>query len=448
MKSALRRLLSMHVVVVVLVVLLILSAANTVLLWQGTTSNNAGVVNYDFVVSQDGGNIRLKNMQTGYITSQTQSASETINSALSQGKSVYLNSGTYTLDSDILVTNKINAKIVSDGAIIDGKGHKIIVQGDDYTLSQYTTISGLTLINCTIRVENSFTTTIQNLIFENTSCGIEFANTNSWSEYNKIDNCQFINFTEGIAFRTPVGNATGSYSSSQIDRCTFNLQDSSVGIKVEQQAELSDSQIQNVRFWGGENGKSNQTALLDDGSMFQTMLFGVVFESFADEPIYMYAIDLGINCNPAPILDSGVSFLGNWTAKVHNPYGIWISGGETVFKSDTLNVPIGKSNQFGENISIQYRPLTLSSLKPKITVSGSLSSSETVTVRIRAEYIDNTITILTKTFTATGSVWLSDDEVMQLFPSQSILWTIWVDAKTSSAATSASVQVTGYGIAG
>lgn len=449
MKFALKRLVSMRLVVVVLVALLALSAFNTYLIWQGTNSSNASAVDYDFVVSQDGSNYRLKNMQTGYITSQSASASEAINSALTQGKSVYLNSGTYTLDSDILVSNKVNAKIESDGATIIGNGKKIIIHGDDHTTSRYVTISGFTIINATIRVENSFATTISNTIFENTTTAIEFANTNTWSEYNKIENCQFINFTEGIAFRTPVGNATGSYSSSQIDRCSFNLADFSVGIKVERLAEFSDSQIQDVRFWGGEEGRANQTGLVVDGSMYQTLLFGVVFESFTDDPIYMFAIDLGVNCNPAPILDGGVSFLGNWTAKVHNPFGVWISGVGSVFKSEDVNIPVGLNGQFGENKSIQFRPLKMFSFKPKIEVAGSFTNNETVTVRVRVEYLDNVISsAVMRTFTSSGSVWLSDDEIMQLFPSQSIIWTVWVDAKSSSISTDAVVKVSGYGTAG
>jgi hypothetical protein len=51
----------------------------------------------------------------------------------------------------------------------------------------------------TIRVENSFATTITDTKFVNCSTAIEFANTDTWSEYNKIENCQFINATEGIA---------------------------------------------------------------------------------------------------------------------------------------------------------------------------------------------------------------------------------------------------------
>ncbi len=164
-------------------------------------------------------------MLTGYSITISEGASSAINMGLAQGNSVYLNPGTYTLNQDILVLNKIDAKIAGDGATIIGNGHKIIISGDNYTSSQYSTISGLTIINGTIRIENSFGTTISNMILENTSVGIELANTNTWSENTKIEDCHFINATEGIAFRTPVGNATGSYDSSEIDRCFFNIRD-------------------------------------------------------------------------------------------------------------------------------------------------------------------------------------------------------------------------------
>jgi hypothetical protein len=450
MKAALKKMFSKRAIVIVLAALLVLSALNTYLILEGTRSSmSTNIVNYDYVLSQDGDNYKLKNMLTGYVADEPQSASAAINSAMTQGKSVYLNAGTYVLTDDVVVSNKLNAKIVSDGATIIGNGHKMIVYGDDYATSQRALISGLTLINATIRVENSFATTISNTLFENTTTGIEFANTNTWTEYNKVENCQFINATQGITFRTPVGNGTGSYSSSEIDRCSFNLQDFSVGITVEPLAEFSDSQLQDVRFWLGEDGSTNQTGIFVDGSMSQTLLFGVVFESFTPDPVYVFGIDLGATCDPAPILDGGVSFLGNWTARVHNPYSIWVSGVGSVFDRENVNVPVGTNNQYGENVSIQVRPLKIFTFKPQITVQGSFRSDETVTVRIRIEYIDNVISSpVIRTFSASGSVWLTDDEMMQLFPSQSIIWAIIVDAKTSSSSTNTAVKISGYGTAG
>ncbi len=451
MKDSLKKVLSKRGIVIALVALLILSAFNTYLIFEGTRSSmSTSPVAYDYALSIDGGNYKLKNMLTGYVSEQRESASTALNAAFSAGKSVYLNAGIYTLIDDIYITNKINAKLVGNNdATINGNGHKIIIYGDDYTSSKYALISGLTIINATVHVENSFETTIQDTLFENTSIGIEFLNSNTWSEYNKIEDCQFINATEGIAFRTPIGSGTGSYASSTIERCSFNIQDNSVGIKVERLAEVSDSQLQAIRFWMGENEHTDQTALFVDGSMYQTLLLGVVFESFTSEPVNMYAIDLGRNCDPAPILYGGVSFLGNWTARFHDPYNIWISAVGSVFDRENINIPVGTNNQYGASQSIECRPLKIMDFKPKIAVSGSFNHNETITVRIRIEYIDNVIsTPITKTFTQSISTWLTDDEIMQLLPSQSVIWAILVDAKANTASTDATVTVSGYGTAG
>ncbi|MGD0644033.1 MAG: hypothetical protein ABSA75_03915 [Candidatus Bathyarchaeia archaeon] len=450
MKANLNVTISKRVIVLFLVALLALSAFNTYMIFERPSSPfNSNALTYDFVISQDGNNYQLRNMLTGYTATVSKGASTAINMALAQGNSVYLNPGTYTLDQDILVSNKINVKIVGDGATIIGDGKKILIYGDNFTDSEYASISGLTLINGTIRIENSFGTTISNMIFENTSTGIELANTKSWSEDTQIVGCNFINATEGIAFRTPVGNATGSYASSEINRCFFNIADNSVGIDVEPLAEFSDSQLQDVRMWMGQDGVTNQTGLLVDGSMDQTLLFGVVFESFTDTPNGMFAMDLGQTCNPAPMLEGGVSFLGNWTASIHNPYSKWISGVGSAFERENVNVPVGVNGQYGANVTIQVLSLHIFTFEPEIQVDGSFANNATVTVRIRLEFADNVISnSVAQAFTSSGAVWLSNEDMLQLYPSQSIILGIVVDATSSYSSTNAVVTVSGYGTAG
>jgi hypothetical protein len=442
---------SKRLIVIVLAVLLALTAINTYLILDGIQSSySTNAVDYDFVLTHNADSYKLKNMLTGYVSDQAKDASTALNTALSQGNSVYINAGTYDLQSDVYVSDKTNAKIIGDSATINGNGHKIVIVGQNYTTSQYATISGLTLINGTIRVENSLGTTITNSKFINSTVAIEFANTDTWSEFNKVENCQFINNTQGIVFRTPINrdstvNATGSYASSQIDRCTFNLRDYSTGIVVEEAAQLSDSQLQDLRFWMGEDGHTNQTAILVDGAMDQTLLLGVVFESFTSTPNYIFGIDIGQHCNPAPTFVSGVSFLGNWTARVHNPYSDNLRGAGGSFKKE-ITVAVGTAGQYGENKTIDVHPLTISSFTPIITVSGSFSHNETVTVRIRVEYIDNVITQpITRSFNTSGTVTLTNSEILALFPSQSIIWSVIVDAKTDAASTDATVTVSGYG---
>ncbi len=445
--------LSKRTFVLFLIALLALSAFNVYFIVEKITNSTGGdAVAYDFAVTQNGKNYELKNMLTGSTTSMG-SASSAINSALTNGNSVYLNSGTYTLTSDIMVSNKINAKIEGDGATIVGNGYKIIISGDNYTDSQYALVSGLTIINGTLRIENSFGTTVTNMVFENTTTGIELANTQSWSENTQISDCHFINATEGIAFRTPVGNdtgtATGSYDSSQIDRCFFNLRDNSVAVKVEPLAEFSDSQMQDDRIWSGQDGHTNQTGLLMDGSMYNSLLVGVVFESFTDAPNVMYAIDIGDSANTMPILDGGVSFLGNWTAKIHNPFGVWVSGISSAFQRQNVPVPVGINGQFDGNTTIQTLPLTIFSFTPEITVGGTFASGEMITVRIRLEFADNVLSNnVVKTFNDTGSLWLNDSDMLQLYPSQDVILGVVIDAQSNAASTSATVSVSGYGTSG
>ena len=376
-------------------------------------------------------------------------AASVISQAVAEGGTVYIQAGNYTLSSDIQVLNKERFKLVGDGAaVLVGDGNKLIVKGYNYAHSQNNLVSGLTLVNGTLRIENSFGTTVSDMVFVNSSTALEVANTETWSEGTKIENCRFINSRENIVFRTPTGNATGSYASSEINRCFFSIYDDSVGITVEELAEFSDSQLQDVRMWMGEDGFTrNQTGLLVDGSMHQTLLSSVVFESFAEYPDQMYAIALGETSVTPPTLSGSVSFLGNWTAKIHNPSGKWISGEGAVFKQENLNIPLGLNGQYGEKREFHLRPDTITSFKPEIKVQGSFAHNETITVRFQLEFLDNTISrSVEKAFTNSTTLWLSDDDMLRLFPSQSIIWAILIDAKADSASTDAAVQVSIYGV--
>ena len=441
--------LSKRLFAVVLIIALALAAINTYLIFdlrralEGATQD----ATYDYVVFQDGNMYKAKNQQNGIVDIASDNASQVLTQAFNKGNTVYIKPGNYTLNSDIQVLNKKNAKITSDNARIIGNGKKLILKGNDYTYSQNNLISGLTVINGTVRIENSFGTTVSNMQFENCVTALEFVNSATWSEGTKIQDSRFINCTTSIVFRTPTGNATGSYASTEIQRCFFNLLDNSVGIAVEQLAELSDSQLQDVRMWLGENGfMNNQTGLLLEGSMHQTLLSGVVFESFADYPSELFAISLGETSVTPPNL-AIVSFLGNWTAKIYNPFGKWISGVGAVFKQENLNVPVGLSGQYGVTQEFQMRPATISSFKPKIAVQGSFASSETITVRFRIEFLDNIVSkSVEKTFTNSTTVWLSDDDMLRLLPSQSLIWAILVDAKASVSSTDATVKISLYGV--
>ncbi len=451
--------LSKRVCIVMCVIALLLSASNLYLILENTRALQEQLSTvqrdytaddsiYGYVIFKDGNLYKAKNQSSGSVDFASADAATVISQAVTNGTLVYIKFGNYTLTTDVQVLNKRNARIVSDGATIMGNGNNLTIRGDNYSSSQFNLISGLRIVNGTVRIENSFGTTVSDMVFENCSTALEIANTETWSEGTKIDNVHFINSTEAIAFRTPTGNATGSYASTEISRCFFNLVDNSVGINVERNAEYSDSQLLNSRLWMGENGESNQTGLLVDGSMFQTLISGVVFESFAAAPVNLYAVVLGENAVTPPTFDGGVSFLGNWSARIYNPYSKWISGLGSVFRMENVNIPIGLSNQYGAAESIHARPLTISSFKPKIRVTGNFANGETVTVRLRLELLDNVIArSVEKSFTNSSTVWLDDDDLLTLFPSQNVIWAILVDAKSNSAVTDVVVQIDVYGTA-
>ena len=449
--------LSKRVIIAVMAIAILLSAANTFLIFYNATilnnqlnkvqrDYNADDSTFDYVIFQANGLVQAKNQTSGIVDFSSATASKVLNQAIADGAAVYVKAGNYSLNADVDVTNKKNLRIIGDNATILGNGHKILVKGNDYTRSQYDFISGFTLIDGTLRIENSFAVTITDMIFQNCSTALELANTATWTEGTKIEDCHFINSSEAIAFRTPVENGTGSYASSQINRCYFNLLDNSVGINVEPLAEYSDSQIANARMWFGEVGKTNQTGLRVDGSMFQTALTSVVFESFADDPEDFYAIAIGNTANTTPTIGAGVSFLGNWTARVYNPSSKWILGQGSLFRRVNVIIELGANGTYGQVTDLHDRPLTISNFKPKIQVQG-LSTGETVTVRVRLEFVDNVMSqSVEKTFTTSPtSTWLSDDDLLRLFPSQDVVWAILIDAKSNLNSSSAVVKVDIYG---
>jgi hypothetical protein len=147
-----------------------------------------------------------------------------------------------------------------------------------------------------------------------------------------------------------------------------------------------------------------------------------------------------------PKLDGGVSYLGNWTDSIHNPFKIGLKSDTKTAVKYEITVPVGTSGEFGETQTLECRPLTISSFKPKIDVTGNFRQNEIITVRIRIKYVDNSISnSAIRTFSASGSESLSDNEMMQLFSSQSVIEAILVEAKTSAISTNTKVTVSSYG---
>jgi hypothetical protein len=401
---------------------------------------------YDYIVFQDGTFVKAKNGKTGNIDLGSFNASYVLQKAIDQGNTVYIKRGEYVLTSDLVLHNKKNMEVLGEGPRINFNGSKLIIKGDYYTQSQHNLLSGLELINGTVRIENSFKTTITNMVFRDCTIAIELANTDTWSEGTEISDSYFINSLESIVFRTPVGNATGSYSNTEINRCYFNLyQNNAIGIHVETDAWFTDSLIHNVRIWVGEFSQKDQTGLSMNGSMLQTLMQNVIFESFAETPLNLYGIKLDQAAEP-PIIGEGVSFLGNWTARVYNPFYKWVYGSGGAFKREDITISTGVNNEFGSTTSVDAYALKIIGFKARIRVTGTFTPNEVVTVRFRVELIDNTISgDIEKAFNQTATVWLDDADLLALTPSENVIWAILIDAKTNNTTTSMSVEVDLFG---
>ena len=417
------------------------------------------VQQYDYVIYRVWNNQSFyiaKNGQTGVVDFNSTDAATVFNQALTNGSNIFVKSDQYAINSNIYMLNKKNARLDSDGATLNLGQNSVIVKGDDFEHSQNNQVSGFVILNGTVHIENSFETTVTNMIFENCTVGLELANTNTWTEGTRIDTIHFDKCVQGLVFRTNTTNnssldssSTGSYANTQVNRCYFNQLNNSIAITVEKQAEFTDGQMQDVRIWMGEFDKYNQTGLQLDGSMYKTILYSVVFESFAYLPLdnaYFYAMAIGQTAFQSPVISSGVNILGNWTARIFNPFGVWIYAVGGVFALTGISIPIGDSNNYGPVQIIQVHPATIATLQPKITVRGDFQNNETVTVRFRIEFIDNVISSsVEKTFTNSSSVWLSDDDFLRLYAYPDVIFAVLVDATVSSPSTNAVVTVDCYG---
>jgi hypothetical protein len=401
---------------------------------------------YEYIIFRDGPFVKAKSGENGAIAFSSANASSVLQQAIAKRNSVYIKSGEYNLSSDILLYNRKDARIISDGARLNCNNKKIIIQGDNYTTSQYNSLSGFEIINGTIRIENSFKTTITDMIFRNCNTAIELVNTDTWSECTKIGDSHFIDSLTSIAFRKPPSNTTRSYAHTEINRCYFNLySDNSVAILVEEDVEFTDSLIQNVRIWAGGVSQKHQTGILVEGAMLQTLLQDVVFESFAESPVDLYGIQLNQVSEP-PILGGGVSFLGKWTARIYNPFDRWISGYGGAFRRKNVGISIGVNDEYGSTQTIRGYPLNIASFKLRIQVGGTFSNGEILTIRFRLEFIDHIISKgIEKSFNQTSSLWLDDDDMFELTPSQNLIWEILVEAKTNHASTNTIAQIDVYG---
>jgi len=152
--------------------------------------------------------------------------------------------------------------------------------------------------------------------------------------------------------------------------------------------------------------------------------------------------------------NDGIRVVGNRFVAVANPmnaYGTQAIVRHNIgfdtgnFKATGVSVSIGTNNTYGNPVTITSPSNIISFFRLKITWGGTFASGETVTVKVEAVYTDGSTSFIEKSATATGSLWLTDDDIMSLIAQGKDIIKLNIYAKTNLSSTSVTVTVDTYG---
>jgi len=116
-----------------------------------------------------------------------------------------------------------------------------------------------------------------------------------------------------------------------------------------------------------------------------------------------------------------------------------------IFVYTNQSVPIGTGNTYGSPVALVSPSGIIRYPRIQITWGGTFAAGEIVSVQITAVYNDGTTASIIKSATATGSLWLTDDDIIQLMSQGKIITRIDISASTNQASTQATVTINAYG---
>jgi hypothetical protein len=129
------------------------------------------------------------------------------------------------------------------------------------------------------------------------------------------------------------------------------------------------------------------------------------------------------------------------TSVVIGNVGYWTDN----FKSTNVGVTVGTNGVYGSASTITSPSNIITYPRVKITWGGTFGTGETVTVKVEAVYTDGSTAYIEKSATATGSLWLTDDDIISLITQGKDITKLNVYAKTNLSSTSVTVTVDAYG---
>ena len=158
---------------------------------------------YDFLLFLRDNMTIVKSGSTSKEVLNTTKSSEALSYALNHGNVVIMSYGNYTLDSDVILESKSNVILDGQGSVLNRNGYSISFVSDHYSNNSNNQIRNFVVRNGTIKLEESFRATFENMGFEDCESATEVLNTNTWSEATKFGNCYWENFQTALTFKTP-----------------------------------------------------------------------------------------------------------------------------------------------------------------------------------------------------------------------------------------------------
>ena len=131
--------------------------------------------NFDYILYMHNGLVVAKN-STNQIEFSTSDFSWAVMQAVERGKNIAIQANEYSLQSDLIIANKSDVTLIGSGSTINCNGYRILVSGIDYLHSKSNTLAGMRIINGSLKIEDSFSTVLNSLTFQDCPTAVTLSN--------------------------------------------------------------------------------------------------------------------------------------------------------------------------------------------------------------------------------------------------------------------------------
>jgi hypothetical protein len=421
-----------------------------------------------YIIFNDNGVIKARNGKTGNIDFPGTNASTVIQSvinALPQGGLIHFKKGDYELSTSLSIDLHPSPEVTPAGIgfVIEGEGPWTRIIGppngtntllyfyrsyaDNFRLHKFTirdlSITANSMGATALKIKNIPQVSLENLNFYTCDVAIELVTLVSFNARNVYT--VFCN--KGVKTTA----APSSPTTMLFEGCSFRI--NKIGMHLED--------AQGVTMVGGVVESNSDTGVLISGVSGHHNFIGTWFEnntnwdlddqtasSVYNHKNYMRGCRVGkVRFGAHAWWDIFGGKLGSITIDPNAKVVFRrVEGYDTEnFKSTGVSVTVGSGGVYGSASVITSQSGLITYPRIKITWGGTFGTGETVTVKVEAVYSDGTTAYVEKSATATGSLWLTDDDILSLITQGKDIVKLNIYAKTNLASTTVTVTVDAYG---